>query len=564
MSKSIKIGSTILWIFFFTIFMFIFVQATTSMIVEQWLALLSFLCLILIASLFPIRLRYTNIVPLQGISLAVFLQFGLLIEMLMMQMAIMTSLLSLRLSKQELYRIPLNSLIFMSVSIIAASSFYLAGGTTGDLSELSIQAIVVPVIVYAVVYFFCNNWFVHLIKKYLAGQKHIKFFSDALAWEAVSAVLIIPVGITLVLLYQEIGVVAIFLIGVPLFSLSLILRLYNQSETTKMLLKKVSDFGYQVNENIPEDKILDLFVETVRNIFPMNNIFIYENKSGKLGIIKGFSDSGVIEETQRPDEISRSVFEKGKSLYFSKRKQWVSKIHGDSGLSGVTRSIISVPVMHSHQVIGVITMTASRTSAFEKSHMMLLEIMSNYLAVAIENARNYELKKQESEQCALTNLYNFRYFESLLIEKYEDPKADEQFAIILLDLDHFKKINDTYGHHSGNEVLKQVAQVIFNTIGESGVVARYGGEEFVVLLEGEEASFAEEMAEALRVSIESQIFTVTDDLRNGERRSVRVTASIGVADKTEPTETAMSVLRNADRAMYTGAKQKGRNRVSHF
>lgn len=563
MKKSVKIGASVLWISIFSIFLFIFVQESYSLIMDQGLAILSFLCLIIIASLFPIRLRYTNIVPLQGISLAIFLQFGLLVEVMMTQMAIMVSLFSLRLTKQELYRIPLNSLIFLSVSIIAASSFYLVGGEIWDLTSISLSSIAIPIMVYAFVYFFCNNWFVHLVKKHLAGQKNIKFFSDALAWEAVSAVLIVPVGLTLVILYQEIGVVAIFLMGIPLFSLSLILRLYNQSETTKHLLKKVSSFGYQINENQSEKEILDLFIKTVTTIFAVNQVYIFENKDGKLTLNKGFCQNSEFCSLEDPDPLSNSVILYGKSLYFSKRSQWV-KSKEESGLSKLTNSVISVPLIHNNQIFGVITMTSDRIRAFDKSHMMILEIMSNYLAVAVENARNYELKKQESESCALTNLFNFRYFEGLLVEKYESPRPDDQYAIILLDLDHFKKINDTYGHHSGNEVLKQVAQVVVHEVGDNGVVARYGGEEFVVLLEGDNAKFGEELAEALRLSIESQIFTVTDDLRNGERRSVRVTASIGVAEKSEPGETAMSVLRNADRAMYTGAKQKGRNRVSHF
>ncbi|MBU9711007.1 sensor domain-containing diguanylate cyclase [Evansella tamaricis] len=562
MPKSVRLGSTIIWLFVFPIFLFIFFQESNTMIQEHWVVLLSFLCLNIIVSFFPIRLGHTNIIPLQGISLAVFLQFGLLVEMFIMQVAIITSLMRIRLTKQELYRIPVNSLLFLTVSLISGLSYYLVGGTTGNISEVSIMTFAFPILVYAFMYFFINHCLLFLIKKYLVGQRDIRFITDAFKWEGISGILIIPVGVTLVLLYQEIGVIAIFLIGIPLFILSIILKLYNRSETTKSLLQKVSNFGYKVNANLPEDKIIELIIHTITTIFPAKDVYLYEKRGEKLTLLKSNSND-LVDGRIETDGISNKVLEYGESLLFTHRKFW-RLLDRERGLSVDAHSIVSVPVIHNQKVVGVITMTSNQIRAFGKSDMMLLEIMANYLAVAIENARNYEKKKHESEQCALTNLYNFRYFESLLMEKYDNPTSEDEFAVILLDLDHFKKINDTYGHQSGNEVLRQVSDVIKKIVGNSGTVARYGGEEFVILLEGEDSRFVEDMAEAVRESIETQIFRVTDDLKKGERRSVRLTASIGVAIKSEDNETAMSVLRNADRAMYTGAKQKGRNRVSHF
>ncbi|MDG5786869.1 sensor domain-containing diguanylate cyclase [Evansella sp. AB-P1] len=564
MTEGRKKAVWIVWAIIFPIPSLFFLTRALPIIQEEWTTILAFLTLILLASLYPLRFRHTNIVPIHGISLAVFLQFGLAIELIVMQLAIITTLFRLKVSKKELYRLPLNSLVFFIVSITSAAAYYFLGGTTGSLTEINLTSIGLPIIAYAFIYFFLNNWLIFLIRKYLVNMKNSRFFDEALKWEAISAALIIPIGITLVLLYQQIGNLAIFIIGVPLVSLSLILKLYNDSEKTKNLLKKISSFGYQVNENLPVNRILDLFIHTVTSIFPVDRSTIFEKQGGTLKAIKVYNSLGEDEEdVSEVDAISQRVYKNGESKLYTKGNQWKEFVQGEINLDSA-ESVMVVPIIRNHEINGVITLSSNKQRAFEKSHLMLLEIMANYLAVAVENARDYEIKKQESERCALTNLYNFRYFENIILERYENGKQSDEFAIILLDLDHFKKINDTYGHQSGNEVLCQVADVLHDTVGDTGTLARYGGEEFVVLLEGSNARFAEEMAEAFRKEIESHLFSVSNDLGGNERKSVRITASIGVARKTEEEEGAMSVLRNADRAMYTGAKKKGRNRVSHF
>lgn len=560
MTKKQQISIWILWSILFSVFMYFFIINGLPVVQEQIGSIFAFLCLIVIASLFPIKFRHTNIVPLHGISLAVFLQFGMFVEVIIIQLALITSLLSLRLPKKEFYRYGLNSLIFLIVSISAASVYYFAGGTTGNIANLQLGDMLLPIAFYAFVSFFLNNWLIYLVRKYLVKLENTKFFDEALAWEALSIVLIIPVGIALVMFYQEVGYLAVILIGVPLVSVSLILKLYNESERTGKLLKKVSAFGFQVNEGLSVKNNMDLFFDSVTSVFSVDQTYLYEKIDGELKITHTSPD--LTPSSICVDGVSDTVYRNKNSLLFTKAKQWRA-YEQDSRFAGA-QSIMSVPCIRNNEVVGVITLVSNRKGAFEKSHLKILEIMANFLSVAVQNSRIYEQKQMESERCALTKLYNYRYFENIIIQKYDDPRNEDDFAIILLDLDHFKRINDTYGHNSGNEVLCQVANVLEEAVGERGIVARYGGEEFVVLLEGVNATFAETMAEELRQDIERHLFSVADDLKGRERRSIRLTASIGVAFKSEPNESGMSVLRNADRAMYTGAKQKGRNRVSRF
>ncbi|PYZ97328.1 hypothetical protein CR205_01620 [Alteribacter lacisalsi] len=550
----------LIWALAFPLFLYFFIDRITMMSHDQTIALSAFALLIVIVSLFPIRIKNTSLIPLHGIALAVFLQFGLLIEMAVTQLALFTALLTLRLTKRELYRVPFNSLIFMVVSLSSAGVFYLLGGTTGSLERLTLMNEIIPTLGYALTFFVSNHVIIYLSMKYVASREGVSFWDEGLKWEAISAIMIIPVGLTLTVLYQQIGFVAILLMGIPFISVSLILRQYHNTETTNDLLKEVSAFGYQVNESLTVNGIISLFYKHVRAIFPADRIYLYDKIQGRLQVNPLCEEEGALPEG---DGISMEVLRREASSHFDSRKQWLH-IESRKNLPD-TQSILSVPVMRNNSIVGVVTLTSERKKAFEKRHAMILEFMANYMAVAAQNARSYEKKKRESERCALTGLYNFRFFENLLVEKYDLQTTDcRQFAIILLDLDRFKRVNDTFGHHSGNVVLCQVADVLKKHVGDRGTVARYGGEEFVILIDNTDVSFAHSLAETLRTSLEVHRFKVENDLDEGRQAYIQVTASIGVAGKTNPDESAMGVLRNADRAMYTGAKQKGRNRVANF
>jgi diguanylate cyclase (GGDEF)-like protein len=232
-----------------------------------------------------------------------------------------------------------------------------------------------------------------------------------------------------------------------------------------------------------------------------------------------------------------------------------------------SESILAVPIVRSKKVIGVLLLASKRKRAYEKSQLMIVDILCSYLAVAIENAKHYELTKIQSERCALTKLYNYRYFENLLTEEMEKlyQFKRKELSLIILDIDHFKAVNDTYGHQSGNEILCELASRLNNIAGTRGTVARYGGEEFVVLLPDIPKAEAFQMAELIRESIADFPFTVTHSLDLDKTQElVRITASIGIATAPEDAEDSLALIRHADRALYVGAKRAGRNRVAEY
>ncbi len=166
----------------------------------------------------------------------------------------------------------------------------------------------------------------------------------------------------------------------------------------------------------------------------------------------------------------------------------------------------------------------------------------------------------------LTGLYNKRYFLMRLEEEAARAiRHRKTLSLIFCDIDHFKNINDNYGHHHGDEILKQVGEILSGGMGElkvvsrlrkSDIVARYGGEEFVAILPETSAQHAATVAEKIRNVLESHAFMIETD-------EIRVTMSFGVAGLDKDMKDWDDLIRNADHAMYR-AKERGRNRVEVF
>ena len=157
---------------------------------------------------------------------------------------------------------------------------------------------------------------------------------------------------------------------------------------------------------------------------------------------------------------------------------------------------------------------------------------------------------------ALTGVYNRRYMNAHLDRKImEISDTQKPLSVVIFDIDHFKQVNDNYGHAGGDEVLRTLAERVGSSIRDFDLLARYGGEEFVVIMPSTPADVAAMVAERLRQRLEAQAFEVS-----GHDQPLPITASLGVATTTDPMETADNLLARADAALYA-AKRGGRNRV---
>jgi diguanylate cyclase (GGDEF)-like protein len=194
-------------------------------------------------------------------------------------------------------------------------------------------------------------------------------------------------------------------------------------------------------------------------------------------------------------------------------------------------------------------------TSFDQRTRTLAQSLAAQAAVALENARLHGIVQRQAITDELTELANRRYFmETLETELRRAERFDEPLALVFADLDDFKRVNDRFGHHVGDDVLRAFADVVRKRVRAIDLGARLGGEEFAVLLLETDLVGAEALAESLRSAVESL------EVRVAGGGAVKVTASFGVAAYPE-THTADELMTAADRALYR-AKREGKNRVS--
>ncbi|WP_053219011.1 sensor domain-containing diguanylate cyclase [Virgibacillus senegalensis] len=569
-SKKKKNGLLVIWLILWPLLTWMTYQHWDPEITVNWYDLVLFGLLMCSVALFPITINQTPIFFVNGLSLAVFLYYGLFIEIMLTQLAILCLLAGIRLRKAEWFRIPMNLLMFLLVSLISALVYWFLGGTNGA-DVLESPQNVMPIIGYVMAAFFANQLTLRMVKRMVYGMK-APFFDRGLVWEAYSLILVIPIGLILYWLYVQNGTTAILFIGFPLLSISYILRMFHSSQKINYLLQRTSEIGHKLTAQMEVNEVIDLFNEHILELLPVDYTLIFEvEDEARMRLVRfidrersmDFPEQDIFYKNQA---VSGRVWASRQGVHYHRKSQWEEM--ADKRLNIPGESLMSVPLERDNMVVGVITLVSRQKRAFEKSQFMMLSILTNYLAVSIKNAKNYEETKMRSERDALTRLYNFRYFEDYLQMYFANQQPEhlsEPSSMILLDLDHFKAFNDTYGHQSGNEILRELAARLTRIIGQKGITARYGGEEFIVFLPKSNKSSALFLAEVIRKSISEDPFHLSDHIMDGQETiTVSLTASIGVASYPDDCSEPLEMIRHADRAMYIGAKRKGRNRVAVY
>ena len=209
------------------------------------------------------------------------------------------------------------------------------------------------------------------------------------------------------------------------------------------------------------------------------------------------------------------------------------------------------------EILGCIV-ARSTLDALSKRDISYLEQLTRQSAITINRANSYSKILQYATIDALTNLNNRRQFEHRLAQEIATTKRQKNpLCAMMIDIDFFKKVNDTYGHASGDAVLRGVASVIKSTLRESDIPSRYGGEEFAVLLPYTHIQEAKIVGERLRNAVETSPIPV--NIEDSDVKSINVTISMGLAEFNN-TETGEELFERADKALYE-AKESGRNRV---
>jgi diguanylate cyclase (GGDEF)-like protein len=217
-----------------------------------------------------------------------------------------------------------------------------------------------------------------------------------------------------------------------------------------------------------------------------------------------------------------------------------------------SESRMHIPLISFGQTLGVLTLHSSQRNAFRESELQSLESVADICANSIQNAHYIERVKQLAYLDGLTGIFNRRFFELRIMEEIERARRyGTGMAVIMADIDQFKRLNDEFGHLLGDEVLRQVSSLFHQQLRKIDVVCRYGGEEFAILLTQITTHQAMAIAEKLRRLVEGFQFP-------GVPRTITISA--GVAAFPAHGKTRDEMVRAADSGLYA-AKQAGRNRV---
>lgn len=533
--------------------------------------------LILVAS-FPIVIKGTNIVLIQAVTVAVFLQYGLLVEMILSQLSVFY-LLFIRFRSRDWRRYCLNGTMILLTSVGSALVFMLLGGEM-NASATSNKTPIVPILGYVISNILINHTLLYLIQNKLLQVKK-EWFGPDFWWEVIPLAIILPTGILIHELYRNLGSMAILYVMIPIVSFSMIFKLYNRLENMNKKLKIINQTSHSMKGKLDVQQVLRDFGQAVEELVNYEYLYVYkvDEQRQQLELIYGI-DRSVAQESKIQllsaslpigAGLSGIVAETGKSIRIGfQRKakhfqQELELLHHRRKQN----SILSFPLIRHDQLIGVVTLSHSDSNRYTKEDVRLAEILASQAGIALRNADKFEQTKRKSEMDELTGLYNYRYFEHLLFTSVRDAQEkQETLALILLDIDHFKSINDRYGHLVGNRVLFRLAEILSAEIQDLGMVTRYGGEEFTILLPSIDQEQALKLAEGLRYKVEHTPISLEAGLEleqlELEKREVSITVSVGVSVFPTDADDALSLVRHADRAMYMGAKQKGRNKVAAY
>ncbi|MBI4347675.1 MAG: GGDEF domain-containing protein [Elusimicrobia bacterium] len=235
----------------------------------------------------------------------------------------------------------------------------------------------------------------------------------------------------------------------------------------------------------------------------------------------------------------------------------VKDVAGDDRFRGRSwgfRSAVLAPLWVVKKPYGFVRVESDRVGAFTADDLRTVDLFATFTSLTLENIHFYEAINNLATHDALTQLFTHKAFQNRLADEImRAGRSQTPVSLIMCDVDHFKKYNDTYGHQAGDMLLQKVAQILSNHARPVDFVARYGGEEFAIIIPGIVRSQAVEFANRIRAKVENEPFVF-------QGQQTRVTQSYGVASFPQDATTPSQLVKAADERLYH-AKHNGRNQV---
>ncbi|MFH2045535.1 MAG: sensor domain-containing diguanylate cyclase [Pseudomonadota bacterium] len=331
------------------------------------------------------------------------------------------------------------------------------------------------------------------------------------------------------------------------------------SELTARELLSCMALGKALTSELRSEELFSIILHKISEFLPAENwsLLLLDEAAGELRfevsvnlnleqvnnvcLPLGQGIAGKVALEQTPMVVDNTI----KCEFFSPR---VDQITGCC-----TRSIICVPLIFGGKTVGVIEVVNPKS--LKGDPLPLLSIIADYAAIAVENMRRYREIQNLASHDDLTGLYNTRHLYRVLgslVRTAEETRGT--FSLIFMDIDHFKKVVDTYGHLKGSQAIQEVAGTIRECLSEPSFGVAYGGDEFVAVLQGFDKAQALKKAEEIRSRMKQTIYLAS------QGHLLRLNASFGIATFPDDADDVTGLLALADRAMFN-VKEGGKDAI---
>jgi diguanylate cyclase (GGDEF)-like protein len=329
-------------------------------------------------------------------------------------------------------------------------------------------------------------------------------------------------------------------------------RLYSLEQRKAAQLEAINHIARQTTAVLDINELLGKVSTFVLQAFPVDHVAIYLKESDHFVFLEHRGRLTPIDAAGSSFPTSAGLSGRAVSTEKAVLENDVQNARDYIPGFKETRAELCIPLQSFGETMGVLCLESARINAFDPADLPALESVADICANAIQNARYVQRVRHMAYVDGLTGIYNRRFFETRIEEEIERAKRYQgAMSVIMFDIDHFKRLNDEFGHLLGDDVLRQVSNLFNQNLRKADVACRFGGEEFAIIVPETTGEDAYAVADKLRRVIAQTLFP-------GVPRAVTVTA--GVASYPVNGTTRDELVKAADEALYAG-KQAGRNTV---
>lgn len=332
-------------------------------------------------------------------------------------------------------------------------------------------------------------------------------------------------------------------------------RLLEAAERRAAQLEALYRASLSLTSSLDLHQVLDAILKSTMELIRGSqdaHIFLYEDERLMFGAALWEDGSkGTPFAEPRPAGLTYSVARQGEAIVVQDVRTHPLYADMPEDWSGWQGSIVGLPLKIGERVVGVMNVANERPHAFGESSLRLLRLLGDQAAIAIENARLHRLVVEQARTDIITGLNNRRALDRRLEEEVQRSiRYGRPFSLIMIDLDNFKQVNDTYGHPVGDQILKQVGACLRKMVRDIDLLARFGGDEFALVLTETDEAAGEKLARRVQQAVEAC------ELKLPDGTPLRLTVSMGMATFPTHADSATTLLVAADQALYV-AKHSG-------